>query len=231
MFDRFEDEAKRSMSEARRAAQRWNHEYIGTEHLLAGMLHTESAGAIGVLARHGITPEQVLESLERVVKCGPSMVTLGQLPFTPRAKIVLERAMEQAVAFGHSWIGTEHLLLGLLDEGQGTAAQTLIALGCGAESLRQATLDWWQTPAGQARAGKIDAANERYAINRALQVIGCLRDLPAADRTLIALYCCEQLGWAVIATRAGYEDAKAAKRAYEALLPRLGAELFRRSGP
>lgn len=230
MFDRFESEAQRSMREARRAAQRWNHEYIGTEHVLAGMVRTEDSAAIEVLARHGITPEQVLEVLEREVKCGPSMVTLGQLPFTPRAKVVLERAMAQATSFGHDWIGTEHVLLGLLDEGQGLAGQTLIALGCSADSLRQATLEWWQTPAGQARIGPQDVANDRYATNPALDVLGCLRDLEAADRALIALYCCEQLAWGDTATRLGYESAAAARLAYEAMLLRF-AVLLRRGRP
>lgn len=229
MFDRFTDEAKRSMSHARQASQRLNHEYIGTEHVLEGMLRTGGAAAIEVLARLAITPQQVLEILERDVECGPSLVTLGQLPFTSQAKIVLMRAMEQAQAFGHDWLGTEHLLLGLLDEGQGLAARTLIGLGCSAERLRQATVEWWAT--GQERAGELDALNERFAVNRALQVLGCLRDLPAADRAVIALYCCEQLGWTEIAERLQYEDAKTAKRAYEALLPRFGAALLRRLRP
>ena len=114
MFDRFTDRAKKVMNLARQEAQRFNHEYLGTEHVLLGLVQEGSGVAANVLKNMGIDLNKIRMEVEKIVKTGPSMVTMGQLPFTPRAKKVLELSMEEAGTIGHNYIGTEHLLLGLI---------------------------------------------------------------------------------------------------------------------
>ena len=129
MFDRFTDRAKKVMNLARQEAQRFNHEYLGTEHILLGLVQEGSGVAANVLKNMGIDLNKIRMEVEKIVKTGPSMVTMGQLPFTPRAKKVLELSMEEAGNLGHNYIGTEHLLLGLIKENEGIAAQVLLNLG------------------------------------------------------------------------------------------------------
>ena len=116
MFDRFTDRARRVMGLARQEAQRFNHEYIGTEHILLGLIQEGSGVAANVLRNLDIDLDKIRREVEKIVQSGPSMVTMGQLPFTPRAKKVLELSVEEASNLGHNYIGTEHLLLGLIRE-------------------------------------------------------------------------------------------------------------------
>ena len=109
MFDRFTDRARKVMGLARQEAQRLNHEYIGTEHILLGLVQEGSGVAANVLKNLDIDLRKVRQEVEKLVKTGPSMVTMGQLPFTPRAKKVLELALEEASNLGHNYIGTEPL--------------------------------------------------------------------------------------------------------------------------
>lgn len=142
MFDRFTDRAKKVMNLARQEAQRFNHEYLGTEHILLGLVQEGSGVAANVLKNMGIDLNKIRMEVEKIVKTGPSMVTMGQLPFTPRAKKVLELSMEEAGNLGHNYIGTEHLLLGLIKENEGIAAQVLLNLGVKLEDVREEVLDF-----------------------------------------------------------------------------------------
>ena len=151
MFDRFTDRAKKVMSFARQEAQKFNHEYIGTEHILLGLVQEGSGVAANVLKNMNIDLEKIRHEVEKIVKTGPSMVTMGQLPFTPRAKKVLELSMEEASQLSHNYIGTEHLLLGLIKENEGIAAQVLMNLGVKLDEVREEVLEF---------LGASDNANE-----------------------------------------------------------------------
>ena len=142
MFDRFTDRAKKVMNLARQEAQRFNHEYLGTEHVLLGLVQEGSGVAANVLKNMAIDLSKIRNEVEKIVKTGPSMVTMGQLPFTPRAKKVLELSMEEASNLGHNYIGTEHLLLGLIKENEGIAAQVLLNLGVKLEDVREEVLEF-----------------------------------------------------------------------------------------
>ena len=141
MFDRFTDRARRVMALARKEAQRFNHDFIGTEHILLGLIQEGSGVAANVLKNLGVETEKIRREIEKNVQSGPSMVTMGQLPFTPRAKKVLELSMEEAQELGHNYIGTEHLLLGLIRENDGVAAQVLLDLELKLEDVREAVLE------------------------------------------------------------------------------------------
>ncbi len=142
MFDRFTDRAKKVMSFARQEAQKFNHEYIGTEHILLGLVQEGSGVAANVLKNMNVDLEKIRHEVEKIVKTGPSMVTMGQLPFTPRAKKVLELSMEEASQLSHNYIGTEHLLLGLIKENEGIAAQVLLNLGVKLDDVREEVLEF-----------------------------------------------------------------------------------------
>ncbi|HIG10981.1 MAG: ATP-dependent Clp protease ATP-binding subunit [bacterium] len=142
MFDRFTDRAKKVMNLARQEAQRFNHEYLGTEHVLLGLVQEGSGVAANVLKQMQIDLDKIRDEVEKIVKTGPSMVTQGQLPFTPRAKKVLELSLEEASNLGHNYIGTEHLLLGLIKENEGIAAQVLTNIGVKLEDVREEVLDF-----------------------------------------------------------------------------------------
>jgi len=129
MFDRFTDRARKVMALARKEAQRFNHDFIGTEHILLGLIQEGSGVAANVLKNLGVEINKIRSEIEKNVQSGPSMVTMGQLPFTPRAKKVLELSMEEANELGHNYIGTEHLLLGLVREENGVAVKVLRELG------------------------------------------------------------------------------------------------------
>jgi hydroxyacylglutathione hydrolase len=141
MFDRFTDRARKVMALARKEAQRFKHDFIGTEHILLGLIQEGSGVAAKVLKNLGTEINKIRSEIEKNVQAGPSMVTMGQLPFTPRAKKVLELSMEEANELGHNYIGTEHLLLGLIREQDGVAAQVLLDLNLKLEDVRADVLD------------------------------------------------------------------------------------------
>jgi len=136
MFERFTDRAQRVMVLAQDEARLLNHNYIGTEHLLLGLVH-EGGGVAGkALEQLGISHEAVRAQVEGVIGQGGSAPG-DHIPFTPRAKKVLELSLREAMQLGHNYIGTEHLLLGLIREGQGVAAQVLVRLGADLSHVRQ----------------------------------------------------------------------------------------------
>jgi len=140
MFERFTERARKVMALANQEAQRFNHEYIGTEHILLGLIKEGSGVGPNVLRNLGVDLPKVRMEIEKLVKAGPDMVTMGKLPQTPRAKKVVEYAIEEARNLSHNYVGTEHLLLGLLREHDGVAAQVLMNLGLKLEEVRAEVL-------------------------------------------------------------------------------------------
>ena len=141
MFERFTDRARKVMALANQEAQRFNHEYIGTEHILLGLVKEGSGVGANVLKNLDVDLRKVRLEVEKLVKSGPDMVTMGKLPQTPRAKKVIEYAIEEARSLNHNYVGTEHLLLGLLREHEGVAAQVLMNLGLKLEEVREEVLN------------------------------------------------------------------------------------------
>ncbi|MCC5828199.1 MAG: ATP-dependent Clp protease ATP-binding subunit [Phycisphaeraceae bacterium] len=141
MFERFTDRARKVMALANQEAQRFNHEYIGTEHILLGLVKEGSGVGANVLKHLEVDLRKVRLEVEKLVKSGPDMVTMGRLPQTPRAKKVIEFAIEEARNLNHNYVGTEHLLLGLLREHEGVAAQVLMNLGLKLEEVREEVLN------------------------------------------------------------------------------------------
>src|SRR5271163_1429773 len=141
MFERFTDRARKVMALANQEAQRFNHEYIGTEHILLGLVKEGSGVGANVLKTLDVDLRKVRLEVEKVVKSGPDMISMGKLPQTPRAKKVIEYAIEEARTLSHNYVGTEHLLLGLIREHDGVAAQVLRNLGLKLEEVREEVLN------------------------------------------------------------------------------------------
>jgi ATP-dependent Clp protease ATP-binding subunit ClpC len=141
MFERFTDRARKVMGLANQEAQRFNHEYIGTEHILLGLVKEGSGVAANVLRNLDIDLKKIRIEVEKIVQSGPNTATVGKLPYTPRAKKVIELAFEEARSLGHNYVGTEHLLLGLLKEQDGVAAKVLMNLNLKMEEVREEVLN------------------------------------------------------------------------------------------
>ncbi|MBI4343870.1 MAG: NDP-hexose 4-ketoreductase, partial [Candidatus Omnitrophica bacterium] len=112
MFNKFTERARKVILLAKEEAKRFNHDYIGTEHILLGLIREGEGVAAAVLQKLGLSPEKIRLEVEKLVQSGPSSMVSGVIPFTPTAKKVIELAMEEARSLGHNYIGTEHLLLG-----------------------------------------------------------------------------------------------------------------------
>jgi len=136
VFNRFTERARKVIVLAKEEARRFNHDYIGTEHLLLGLIREGEGVAAAVLQKLGLSLESIRLEVEKLVQPGPTTQIQGDVPFTPRSKKALELAAEEARALGHNYIGTEHLLLGLIREGEGVAAAVLQKLGLSLESIR-----------------------------------------------------------------------------------------------
>src|SRR5919201_1481217 len=140
MFDRFTERARHVVVFAQDEAREFRHNYIGTEHVLLGLLRDEEGVAARVLESLHVTLDDVRTQVARAVGQGEE-VTTGQIPFTPRAKKVLELAMREALSLGHNYIGTEHVLLGIARENHGVAARILLDLGADAETIRNTVIE------------------------------------------------------------------------------------------
>ncbi|MGD9791983.1 MAG: Clp protease N-terminal domain-containing protein, partial [Acidimicrobiia bacterium] len=136
MFERFTDRARRVVVLAQEEARLLNHNYIGTEHILLGLIHEGEGVAAKALESLGISLEAVRSQVEEIIGQGGQSPS-GHIPFTPRAKKVLELSLREALQLGHNYIGTEHILLGLIREGEGVAAQVLVKLGADLSRVRQ----------------------------------------------------------------------------------------------
>ena len=135
MFERFTDRARRVVVLAQEEARMLNHNYIGTEHILLGLIHEGEGVAAKALEALGISLEAVRSQVEEIIGQGQQAPS-GHIPFTPRAKKVLELSLREALQLGHNYIGTEHILLGLIREGEGVAAQVLVKLGADLNRVR-----------------------------------------------------------------------------------------------
>jgi len=197
VFERFTDRAQRVVVLAQEEARTLNHNYIGTEHLLLGLVREGEGVAAKALESLGISLDEVRQQVEEIIGQGQEAPP-GHIPFTPRAKKVMELAQREANDLGHSYIGTEHLLLGLAREGEGVAAQVLVKLGADLARARQQTIQLLHGPAGsvvlrqgrrlgsRARARLLDDALARIdALDRRIAAIerwvGMRPDLGALD--------------------------------------------------
>jgi ATP-dependent Clp protease ATP-binding subunit ClpA len=136
VFKRFTERTRQVVVLAQEEARALGHEYLGTEHILLGLLRDEEGVAGRILAQLGVTADEVRAEVSQSVGPGKGGAATGQIPFTPRAKKVLELALREALSLGHNFIGTEHVLLGLVHENDGVAARILESRGAGAEPVR-----------------------------------------------------------------------------------------------
>jgi len=151
MFERFTERARRVVVHAQEEARDLNHTYIGTEHLLLGLLREPESAAARALRELGIGQDQVREQVVEIVGRG-SEAPPGHIPFTPRAKKVLELSLREALQLSHNYIGTEHILLGLIREGRGVAAKVLATLGGDLSRVRDRVIELAPAGTGEARA-------------------------------------------------------------------------------
>ncbi len=140
MFEKFTDRARRVIVLAQEEARMLDHNYIGTEHLLLGLIHEGRGVAARALESLGVSLEDVRRNVEEMIGRGQQALS-GHIPFTPRAKKVLELSLRESQQLGHDYIGTEHILLGLIREGEGVAAQVLVKLGADLNRVRQQVLE------------------------------------------------------------------------------------------
>ena len=199
MFERFTDRARRVVVLAQEEARMLDHGYIGTEHLLLGLVHEGEGVAAKALEAMGISLEAVREQVETIIGRGEHTES-GHIPFTPRAKRVLELSLRESSQLGHSYIGTEHILLGLVREGDGVAAQVLVKLGADLNRVRQQVIQQLHGRPGESRAriargerpgevedvlARIDSLDGRLtAIER---WVGMGPDVPELDQDLARL--------------------------------------------
>ena len=181
MYEQFTDRARRAVVQAQEEARRLNHNYIGTEHILLGLIHERDGVAAQALESLEISLDVVRQQIEEIIGRG-QQAPAEHIPFTPRSKKVLELSLREALQLGHNYIGTEHILLGLIREGDGVAAQVLVKLGGDLNRVRQQVIQLLQgrqgrvamiagsSLGGRARAGlpddvhpQIDALDRRLA--------------------------------------------------------------------
>ena len=196
MFNRFTERARKVIILAKDEARRFNHDYIGTEHILLGLIREGEGVAAAVLQNMGMSLETIRLEVEKLVQPGPTTQILGDIPFTPRAKKVLELSAEEARSLGHNYIGTEHILLGLIREGEGVASQVLMNQGLDLNTVRNQVMHFLgsatpgysqaqkaktKTPAldafgrdlsDLAKQGKLDPVIDRHnEIERVIQIL------------------------------------------------------------
>src|SRR4051794_1856958 len=170
MFERFTERARQVVVLAQDEARTLKHNYIGTEHILLGLLREEEGLAARVLDALDITVEEVRAQVARIVGQGDE-VTTGQIPFTPRAKKVLELALREALSLGHNYIGTEHILLGLVRENEGVAARILLDFDADAEKIRNEIIRMLSGP-GRRQAGAGGPSGEKSKSSKLLDQFG-----------------------------------------------------------
>jgi ATP-dependent Clp protease ATP-binding subunit ClpC len=163
MFERFSDRARRVVVLSQEEAQLLSHDYIGTEHILLGLLHEGEGVAARALRSLGISLEAARRQVEEIVGEGGSSPS-GHIPFTPRAKKVLELSLREALQLGHNYIGTEHILLGLVREGEGVACQALVKLGASLPTVRARVLQLVADGTVEGAAGRMRLSPELVAV-------------------------------------------------------------------
>jgi ATP-dependent Clp protease ATP-binding subunit ClpC len=160
VFERFTDRARRVVVLAQEEARMLNHNYIGTEHILLGLVHEGEGVAARVLTALGIGLKDVRHEIEEIIGQAQSAPT-GQIPFTPRAKKVLELSLREALQLGHNYIGTEHILLGLVREGEGVGAQVLRKRGATLDGVRAEVVSLLSGELGGSREAASTPPGER----------------------------------------------------------------------
>jgi len=183
MFEKFTDRARRVVVLAQEEARMLNHNYIGTEHLLLGLIHEGDGVAARALESLGISLEAVRQQVEQIIGRG-SQAPAGHIPLTPRAKKVMELAQRESDALGHGHIDTEHLLLGLVREGNGVAAQALVRLGADLNSVRQMVILLLPRQTG---TGAVSAPPRRGKRERNRLVDDALARFGSVDQRLAAI--------------------------------------------
>src|SRR5690554_4682715 len=181
MFERFTDRARRVVVLAQEEARMLNHNYIGTEHILLGLIHEGEGVAAKALESLGISLEAVRQQVEEIIGQGQQAPS-GHIPFTPRAKKVLELSLREALQLGHSYIGTEHILLGLIREGEGVAAQVLVKLGADLNRVRQQVIQLLSGYQGGKEAATSGAGPQGEAPSSSLVLDQFGRNLTQAAR-------------------------------------------------
>jgi ATP-dependent Clp protease ATP-binding subunit ClpC len=167
MHDKFTERVRKVIYLAREEAARLQHDYIGTEHLLLGVIREGEGIAATVLNNLGLDLDRIRQEVENMVSASGGTMTIGEIPFTPRAKRVLELAVEEARSLGHNYVGTEHLLLGLIREGEGVAAKVLLELGVDRKRVREETLKLLGgTPSSSATTERGEERAETPALNQ-----------------------------------------------------------------
>ena len=180
MFERFTDRARRVVVLAQEEARMLNHDYIGTEHVLLGLIHEGEGVAANALESLGISLEAVRQQVEEIIGQGQQAPS-GHIPFTPRAKKVFELSLREALQLGHNYIGTEHILLGLIREGEGVAAQVLVKLGADLNRVRQQVIQLLHGRRGEEPEGADVALRERGLLS------GVVASVNAIDSRLSAV--------------------------------------------
>src|SRR5438045_3788139 len=181
MFERFTDRARRVVVLAQEEARMLNHNYIGTEHILLGLIHEGEGVAAKALESLGISLEGVRQQVEEIIGQGQQAPS-GHIPFTPRAKKVLELSLREALQLGHNYIGTEHILLGLIREGEGVAAQVLVKLGADLNRVRQQVIQLLSGYQGKEPAAAGTSASGEAAPSTSLVLDQFGRNLTQAAR-------------------------------------------------
>jgi len=176
VFNRFTERARKVLLLAKEEARRFNHDYIGTEHILLALVSEREGVAATVIQNLGVDLENIRQEIEKFMHPGPPTQVLGELPFTPRAKKSLELAAEEARSLGHNYIGTEHILLGLIKESEGLASQVLVLLGLELEKVRTQIMELL----GEARGTNFSSSHQSKKKTPALDSFG--RDLTALAR-------------------------------------------------
>ena len=171
MFEKFTDRARRVVVLAQEEARMLSHDYIGTEHLLLGLVHEGAGVAVVALESLGISLDDVRRNVEEIIGRGQETPT-GHIPFTPRAKKVLELSLRESQHLGHDYIGTEHILLGLIREGEGVAAQVLVTLGADLSRVRQQVIELLAQAQAQAQAEEEEPPAEQAVPRPSLTSVG-----------------------------------------------------------
>ncbi len=182
MFERFTEQARQVVVLAQEEARTLKHDYIGTEHILLGLLREQEGVAAGVLESLEITVERVRGQVLRIVGTGDAVIS--QIPFTPRAKKVLELALREALNLGHNYIGTEHILLGLVRENEGLASRILLDFDAGPDKLRREVIRALSRPGGsrESQGGAVPGVEFRIQVGLAPKLRRLL--MAAAGRAL-----------------------------------------------
>ena len=171
MFERFTERSRQVVVLAQDEARRLRHNYIGTEHILLGLLRDQEGLAARVLDSFQVTVEEVRAQVARIVGEGEE-VTTGQIPFTPRTKKVLELSLREALSLGHNYIGTEHILLGIVRENEGVAARILLDFGADAERVRNEVIRMLSDPGrtSMETASAVSESSGRFELGPPLEL-------------------------------------------------------------